>query len=591
MMASRAVSLARCGVARSRLALCAFGVALALAFLVLYSQPALGYSAYWDDYVATHGRCYDAEDFLSFLNTVTCSEDEEGGTIMRVISFALNPAVSLYAALSQPGACVVCSLLATVLKAVKPIGSAAFEMLVIPSAVLLAVGFSIALVVGAGKVLLSPSNSARAWSEIALTTVRFLIALMILGGAATLTTSSATSPTTGAAAGASSPFDVFYTRLISPMLGTSISLGMVLLDSVTVGSLAGAHSPSASGPGGPLLEQARSDANRFLSDQCTAAFKPGYDPNAPGACTLQKPEGVYALMIYASSLHLIAKLGMAQGIGFIRDAANVDGGGARWIALIAGVIVLMLFAVFMIVAGLRLLDPLIRIVVVLALAPLLVSAWVFAPTRNAAKVGLRVFVYAFFFFIIAGLVYGIAFSLITGAARSQNVLSLEQVNKGAEVARASCSTDCPQDCPSAVQLVEQPFDPNPKLFLSQCYCVSSQLDTFPGLARCLTSNGGALVFTPTATGALRGAIDITAVLVAVISLLLAQSIIALSTSLSGTFADFAAGESIAQGAESQMRGVATSSVHTAVYAGMAVGKGSIGFFRGMWNKGGKIFGG
>ena len=469
----------------------------------------------------------------------------------------LMPATALHTSLAQPDACIVCSLLLTLLDIVRPVGAVAFDLLLVPTLVLLGVGFMFSILIGAGKILLSPVQSSRPWSDLAVSGLRFVIAILLLGGAATLTPASlsgATPPSSNC-----NSFDVLYGRLVEPFLGTSISLGMVLLDRVTLGSFTSAV-PGSSGAS-PFLSQARKHAELYRGSAPT--------PATSARCAVAPASGAAAspaldnLLVYASGLQLLGSLGMAQGIGFLRDAQVVSKGGARWIAFIAGVLVLLLFAVFIVVAGVRLLDPLLRVLLVLALSPLLIAAWVFAPTRSAARVGLRAFAYAFFFFVVAGAIYGVAFSLILASASTTNQLDQCRAEKL---------------CGGAVRKLV--YAPGVEVPREYCFCHPQAFETYEGLVQCVLHQGGSVVLPELSYPACvepsdpsRTLIDLSKVLVTLISLLLAQSLIALVTSISGSLSDYSAGDNIAQGAESQMRGLATSAVHTSAYAGAAVMRG------------------
>ena len=477
--------------------------------------------------------------------------------VHQILDALLAPAQSLYYSLSDPTACIVCDVLSTVLGVIRPIGAVGFDLLLIPSLVFLGLGLMFTVVTGAGKILLSPVQSSRPWSDLAVSGIRFVVALLLLGGASALSPSSFSTGSTSSSGVSSqcNSFDVLYGRLVEPLMGTGIALGMVLLDHVTVGSFTGSAGLSSAGEG-PFLAGARDHARRVVARGNRSTFS-GRCVVAPSSSTLGGPLlGFDNLLVYASSLQLLGSLGMAQGIGFLRDAQVVAEGGSRWIAFIAGVLILLLFAVFIIVAGIRLLDPLLRVTIVVAISPLLIVAWVFGPTRNAARVGLRVFAYAFFFFVVAGAIYGIAFTLILTSARSANEISPALLGK----------------CVGHNAYVNLPRPPDPEVrHLGYCYCHPDAFETYDGLANCVLHNGGSLVLPPDAgTDSTRAFVDITKVLITLISLLLAQSLIALVTSIAGSLSDYTASDNIAQGAESQMRGLATSAVHTSAYAGASV---------------------
>ena len=487
----------------------------------------------------------------------TCLESLRAGKpvpskLAHVLDMLLMPAHALYVKLADPQSCIVCLLLLTVLDIVRPIGAIAFDLLLIPTLVLLSLGFMFALLVGAGKVLLSPVQSARPWTDLAASSVRFVIAIVLLGGAAVLTTASLSG--TSSTSSTCNSFDVFFARLIEPFMGTSISLGMVMLDHVTQHAFGATTAPRS-----PFLIEATDMATKYRAlrpKPSTTRCRPAAPPPTAGLA------GFDNLLVYASGLQLLGSLGMAQGIGFLRDAQVVSEGGARWIAFIAGVLLLLLFAVFIVVAGIRLLDPLLRVLLIVALSPLLVAAWVFGPTRSAARVGLRAFAYAFFFFVVAGVIYGIAFSLLLASAAASG-----RVHE--DIIRCKCSTG------SNVYAKLPAFPKYDSNRPHYCYCAPEAFHSFHGLRRCVLFSGGSLVVghpddVCNDDDPARPYIDLTQILITIISLLLAQSLIALVTSIAGSLSDYSAGDNIAQGAESQMRGLATSAVHTSAYAGATV---------------------
>ena len=523
---------------------------LALALLFV-SPPALAEVDPAEHPCLTESLSSDPEAYRACIDSLNSGEPVPS-KLAHVLDLLLMPAHALYLSLAQPESCVVCLLLLTVLDIVRPIGAIAFDLLLVPTLVLLSLGFMFALLVGAGKILLSPVQSARPWTDLAVSSVRFVIAIMVLGGAALLTASTLSG--TSAASSRCNSFDVFFARLIEPFMGTSVSLGMVMLDHVTLQAFRSDTSTAHS----PFLAEARYMAERYRANHprpSTTRCRPGAPPSST---TLA---GFDNLLVYASGLQLLGSLGMAQGIGFLRDAQVVSEGGGRWIAFIAGILLLLLFAVFIIVAGIRLLDPLLRVLLIVALSPLLVAAWVFAPTRSAARVGLRAFAYAFFFFIVAGVIYGIAFSLILASAATSSGVH-------EDIIACKCKGANAYD-----QLPDFPKYDSKRLHY--CYCAPEAFKSFHDLRRCVLFSGGSLVVghpadvcgSPTVA---RQHIDMTKILITIISLLLAQSLIALVTSIAGSLSDYSAGDNIAQGAESQMRGLATSAVHTSAYAGATV---------------------
>ena len=462
-----------------------------------------------------------------------------------------NLASGLYGGMSDPQNCVVCYLLLGLVNVVVPVGHASYSLLLAPVTLLLGVGLAAALTIGAGQILYMPgSPQAQAgWQGLLGTSIRFIVALLLVGGASALGATAATS----ASASATGVFDHLYCRLVGPALGLSVQTGLVLLEGASgiVDGLGGR-------PGGGLMDQARIDAELFLSgsdsvDPCDAFAGPGRPSTS----------GLHGLSVLAAGLQRVGQLGLAQGVGFIRDAALVGGGAERWVAVVGGVLVMMMYAMFLVTAAMRLVDPVLRLALVLAASPLLCAAWVFRPTRRMAEVGARSFLYAVLYFLLCGVVYGVSFSIISGSAWH----SMSGAQAGAS------APDCSGWDPSSPDAAPPG--------LERCTCRSEYVQDYAGLVRCVLHTGGALDYgAPREDGT--PSVNLTQVVVSIIGLLLAQGFIGVAGTFAGALSDYQAGENVAAQAESQMRGLATSGVSamayvgaTAVSTGLKVGKRAV----------------
>ena len=302
-------------------------IRLLLAALALWGAAATGVRAQlppigvWDEI-----SCEDVlstwpsgTDFPPGLSTAECYTDGGNGLYVWVTDWVVEPARSLFKYLSRPQACVVCEILYGIMDFLKPLGNAAFTLLVDPVLMLLGVGFAVALAFGAGRILLAgtEAGSLEPWRHLAISKVRFVVALVLLGGVGTLDGSGGASaaPCEGAevVAGdeqARAVFSELYDCVLSPAMGTSVGLGMVLLDAVSLQSRVGASETS-------LLTHASSEAEQFLE-------------MARGVGSGEPPVVMKGVMTLAAGLNQVGRLGMAQGLGYISDSRMVEVAPIRW---------------------------------------------------------------------------------------------------------------------------------------------------------------------------------------------------------------------------------------------------------------------
>ena len=477
-----------------------------------------------------------------------CVDDDgntlTGSLLSRCLSDVLtNVAARLYVALARPESCIVCYLLLTLIDFVTPLGHAAFSILLRPTVLLLGVGLVVAISLSVGRILLFPDagTSSSGWRALTETVVRFSVALLLLGGVGLLGAGA------GRGEGTESTFHEIYCDILSPAIGTSVATGLVLLDAMAV------HTSSSTR--GLLVEQAREDASVYLSSRPGSGHLSvgcGVVPGHPS----ESERGLNGLMTLAAGLHLVGQLGVAQGVGLIRDGGALQTIEAP-LAWVCGVLILLLFTVFLITAALRLVDPVVRLILVFSLSPLLVAAWVFRPFRRASEVGARTLLYAFTYFVMAGVVYGLVFSLITHSQRT--AASLDSVS----ASYYRCDSGTPAEA---------------------CACQPARLETFRGLSACVVASGGSLSISsvtsnPHSDARHIVALDLSQVIVSLMGLLLSQSLLTLVATFAGAVSDYQASENVAQAAEGQMRGLATSAVTTTAYAAVATGKMGLNFVK------------
>lgn len=411
----------------------------------------------------------------------------EGASVMLGAVYA--GARHLYEFLGAPGACFVCDILVHVVALIEDVGGGAFALLSAPMLGLLVAGGAILLALRAARQTLGlNAGQARAgWQDQAGIATRIVIAGLLLGG-------------TTLGAGAEAVYDTLYEAFIGPAISVSVTAGTALFGAI-----------GASGGGGPsiLFTEAEAQTSAYLDD---ARSRLGADVVDDGV--------VRAMLRLALALHLLARLGLAHSIGFIADGAQVGSmfNVNAWIGGGIGVLLLTMFVVFIVTVGIRLLDPLLRLALVLALAPVLVVAWVMPPFRQAAVTGLRIFAYACVYCLVAGVVFLVGFELV-------------MLSHGLETPAAS----------------------------------------YEAHAASLLCSGDTL--RPVGdTGEFR--VDVGMALKTLVALIIAQGLISQVGVLAGMLTDYRPDGGIAQAAEGQVRGMTSKGLFLMGYAALSLGKGA-----------------
>ena len=422
-------------------------------------------------------------------------EPEESEDLINLLGNVSDAARSVYTNLARPEACFVCGILVNLVRIFALLGSAAFEILALPCLLLMVAAFAVFLVVkiAPGVVGMSVNQVRPIWRELIGGCTRFLIAIILLSGMAV---------SSGGSRGGPSVFDEMYHGLLAPLLGGSAALGLTLLDAVQGGGYASV-----------IMEKAQEEANQFL------------DTSHLGMRKMRKSEEALmkGVVYLALGLHLVGRLGIAQAVGFISDAATVGGTSMMaWVGALIGLVMIALFAYFLIVVGVRLLDPLIRITIVFALLPLLIVAWVFGPFRSMAERGMRTFGYCCLYLVIAGVVYSVAFELVVGT--QSRMMALTKSNTAA---------------------------PNPV--------------SYDQIAAALLDSGGILTVGAAPNNL---SINIALALATLVVVFLAQSVIGMVSSMASMLTDYQVSESMAEQVEGDMRGAATKSLAFGAFAGM-----------------------
>ena len=418
---------------------------------------------------------------------------DDSGTPGFLFHAVYGYAISIYEFLDEPGACLVCQLLGNVVVLFEEIGVIAFEALAPAVTNLMLAGAAMYVAFLAGRRIfgMSGDDAGRGWSEQIVSGVRFLIASVVL-----------TTASYGADAG--TMFRGLYDGMIGPVVNLSVLAGTELL--VAVGSSGGAF-------GSVMLRELDAETEAMI------AGLPDGDPAKESTL-------VAGVMRLAAGLHMVGRLGLAQGVGFIGDAAQTGSSvdATAWVGGAIGVLILMSFVVFVALVGLRLVDPLLRAAVVLALSPLLIAAWCFPVFRQAAVTGARTLAYCCLYFVVAGVVYLVAFELIMAVQRPVDAGSFDAVARS-------------------------------------LLCAGERLTEHDGQFR----------------------VDVPLAVLTLVSVMLAHSLIGVVGQIAGMLTDYRSDEGIAGAAEGEARGIGTKSMMVAGYAAATVassmGRGAFGWLK------------
>ena len=284
--------------------------------------------------------------------------------------------------LLRPDACVPCLLVAGVAKISSVIGHAAFRVLSVPllmvtvSAWLLTMTFLFAKLLSSGaRIPYGPVAGSAAW---------LAIPLFVLGGIG------------GISDAGPEIFPQLYSGLVAPAVSFAVDGGNALLR-------ASLFTSASRG----------SDLDAFI----TAALPAHMDHYATifGTPTGAAERVVTALFRMFIAVQHLAVLGIARGALFM--SATEDLGWFMTAAsMILGLVLCISFLIFFIVAGLRLVDPLLRLALAIATAPVWIAGLPFDALRRGpcSQMG-RSFTYAIVSLFLAGLIYGIAASMLMQA--------------------------------------------------------------------------------------------------------------------------------------------------------------------------------
>ena len=519
-------------------------------------------------------------------------DSTDSTNVQAFAALVSQQAMSLYVYISHPETCVVCFLLATIIDLVYPLGIAAWALLVYPVTLMLAVAFAIALSIGAARIVLSGESGQ--WLVLVGSLVRYAIALIVLGSAAAMSgswyTTAVTTSSLASSVGSGATFRELYCNFVDPALGLATSTGLTLLEITATFDVSTVQTSAAATP----------DLEGSLARKAAVAAKVYMERTASGharcdGVSRSDLQGLYGSVVFAAGLHAVGMLGFAQGVGYMNDASAINPEASDTsgiILLIGGGILVLMYMLFMVTAGVRLIDPVIRILLACAGAPLLAAAWVFAPTRRATEVGLRAVLYAILYLIFSGIVYGLAFVVVTHSHQGAVALSddewaeLQTFCPALHAAGAAITAVGPGTAATRATALATARDAYALLAKRPCYnrCACWKADKsalgFDQRAQCMLTSGGSLVYpVGSCVGASTVGFDITSypsidlaqLALSMVGLMLAQSLISLSGTFAGALSDYQTGENVAQAAEGQMRGFATSAASTAVYGAMAIG--------------------
>ena len=294
--------------------------------------------------------------------------------------------VSLQEQFKEPESCFPCVMISVALGALTALATAAFNILVIPVAILLPVAFAVWLAVRAGRYLLAwtpdAQRQAMPWTDMVQTGALFLLAAALCGFL-------------GARA-------------------TIISSGHTNNDAFRVLAVPVAEALRTTAAGAAVLMQALFEGGQDGPYEVGVIFAGGHDaPDAIRSSGIQALEQLHHfVLVFAGAVHSLGSHGIsagAQAWGCTQTASSV---GTRVGLVGLGALLVLFFVVFLVTGALRFLDPLIRAFIALGLAPILLACLPFRTTRGLFNVGARSIGYAAVFFLVAGLVFSVLYLVV-----------------------------------------------------------------------------------------------------------------------------------------------------------------------------------
>ena len=282
--------------------------------------------------------------------------------------------------LVRPEACFMCTLVLGVVRFIHIAGSAAFSVITAPVLIVMVAAFLLNQTFTISRHFLSAGRIP--WATTIAPFIWFTVALLLMGALHQ-----------GAATGIFA--DLFH-GLLAPFLTLSLSAGQIVLDSMAL-SFVTAQDPSSTFSGFTVSRDILADDHMRLSQSNFGAV----DPSS------SQYEMLSGLTRALMSIHMICILGMSRGLLYLTNLTGLVS-LTGWLSVVIGVVLFVAFLVFFLVAQARVIDPLVRLAVVLSFSPLILATLPFPGLRaTTLRPVLRALGYCGAYFLLLGIIYGL----------------------------------------------------------------------------------------------------------------------------------------------------------------------------------------
>ena len=282
--------------------------------------------------------------------------------------------------LVRPEACFMCTLVTGVVRFIHIAGGAAFSVITAPVLIVMVAAFLLYQTITISRHFVSSGRIP--WATTIAPFIWFTVAVLLMGAIHH-----------GAASGIFA--DLFH-GLLAPFLTLSLSAGQIVLDSMAL-SFSAAHDPSSTFSAFTLARDILADDHMRLSQDSFGSVP-------PNSSQYDMLSGLTRALM---SIHMICILGMSRGLLYLTNLTGLAS-LMGWLSIAVGALLFTAFLVFFLIAQARVIDPLVRLAVVLSFAPIIIATLPFPGLRaTTLRPVLRAVGYCGAYFLLLGIIYAL----------------------------------------------------------------------------------------------------------------------------------------------------------------------------------------
>ena len=287
-------------------------------------------------------------------------------------------------------------------------GVASFQVLAAPAAMIVVGGLLVSKLTAAGRHFLAGERVP--WRPHVIDVCWALFALMCLGAIGGVANAGAT---------ASKMYEEVFNGFLGPLVGVSVDTGAEIMNAIAEEVEYARHGPDLT-PEEKAKVRSASLLTKFHKHVDGSLLDPKMDRvdeilgiSAPDPDRdVIRYDFTRSLIRMTLSIEQVAVIGIARGVAYMLNLGGLSNLHA-WTFIIIGVVLVIVFLQFFLVAGLHFLDPLLRMALFCALLLVLLACLPFAPLRTATALpSFRVLGYVAVFCLVLGIVYAMILALM-----------------------------------------------------------------------------------------------------------------------------------------------------------------------------------